>query len=380
MSAQTYRRFTLAHRLEHVLLLASFTTLAVTGLPQKYAEAGWAQAMIGLMGGIELTRQIHRIAAIVLMMETVYHLVSVGYRVIVCRVRLTMLPTLRDAQDALEAFLYNLGLRKEEPQGGRYTFGEKAEYWAVVWGTVVMVITGFMMWNPIATTNFLPGQFIPAAKAAHGGEALLAVLAIIVWHVYHVHLRQFNKSMWTGTLTEREMIEEHPLELADIKAGTAGPPPDPARIKARERRYYPAATVMAALLLFGLYEFVTFEKTAIDTVTRGEQIAAFAPLTPTPLPTARPTATSIALQPVWEGNIALVLQQKCGDCHGAIAGLDFSTYQSAMKGGKNGAVILPGDPDNSLIVIKQIKKHPGQLSEVELSVLKEWIASGAPEK
>ena len=119
MSAQTYRRFTLAHRLEHVLLLASFTTLAVTGLPQKYAEAGWAQAMIGLMGGIELTRQIHHLAAIVLMMETVYHLVSVGYRVMVRRVHLTMLPTLRDAQDALEAFLYNLGLLKEEPQSGR---------------------------------------------------------------------------------------------------------------------------------------------------------------------------------------------------------------------------------------------------------------------
>lgn len=380
MSAQTYRRFTLAHRAEHALLLASFTTLAVTGLPQKYAEAGWAQAMIGLMGGIELTRQIHHIAAIVLMMETVYHLVSVGYRVIVRRVRLTMLPTLRDGQDALEAFLYNLGLRKEEPQGGRYTFGEKAEYWAVVWGTVVMVITGFMMWNPIATTNFLPGQFIPAAKVAHGGEALLAVLAIIVWHMYHVHLRQFNKSMWVGTLTEREMIEEHPLELADIKAGTARPPLDPAGIKARERRYYPAATVVAALLLFGVYQFVTFEKTAVDTAPRGEQIAAFAPLTPTPLPTARPTPTSIALQPLWAGNIALVLQQKCGDCHGGIAGLDFSTYQSAMKGSKNGAVILPGDPEDSLIVIKQSKKHPGQLSEVELSVLKEWIASGAPEK
>ncbi len=380
MSAQTYRRFTLAHRVEHVLLLASFTTLAVTGLPQKYVEAGWAQAMIGLMGGIELTRQIHHIAAIVLMMETVYHLVSVGYRVIVRRVRLTMLPTLRDAKDALEAFLYNLGLRKEEPQGGRYTFGEKAEYWAVVWGTVVMVITGFMMWNPIATTNFLPGQFIPAAKAAHGGEALLAVLAIIVWHMYHVHLRQFNKSMWSGTLTEREMIEEHPLELSDIKAGTAGPPLDPAGIKAREQKYYPAATVIAALLLFGLYEFVTFEKTAIDTVTRGEQIAAFAPLTPTPLPTPRPTATSMALQPLWEGNIALVLGQKCGDCHGGIAGLDFSTYQNAMKGSNNGPVILPGDPENSPIVIKQSKKHPGQLSEVELSVLKEWIASGAPEK
>ncbi len=82
----------------------------------------------------------------------------------------------------------------------------------------------------------------------------------------------------------------------------------------------------------------------------------------------RPTATSIPLTPVWEGNIAVVLQQRCADCYGGIAGLDVSTYASAMKGGSTGPLVAPGDPDNSLIVIKQSKKHPGQLSEFELSV------------
>ncbi|MCS7039976.1 MAG: hypothetical protein NZP34_10260, partial [Caldilineales bacterium] len=74
------------------------------------------------------------------------------------------------------------------------------EYWAVIWGTAVMIITGFMLWNPITTTKFLPGSWIPAAKAAHGGEALLAFLAIIVWHVYNVHIKTFNRSMFTGKL------------------------------------------------------------------------------------------------------------------------------------------------------------------------------------
>ncbi len=87
-----------------------------------------------------------------------------------------------------------------------------------------MIITGFMMWNPIATARFLPGDFIPAAKAAHGGEALLAVLAIIVWHMYGVHIKHFNKSMFTGKISEEEMLDEHPLELADIKAGIANRP------------------------------------------------------------------------------------------------------------------------------------------------------------
>jgi formate dehydrogenase gamma subunit len=381
MSAKFYERFSRYQRIEHLLLIGSFTTLAVTGLPQKYITAGWAQTMIALMGGIELTRQIHHIAAIVLMLETVYHLVSVGYRVLVRHTRLSMLPGLRDVREAIGSFLFNLGLRKESPQSGRYSYGEKFEYWAVVWGTVVMVITGFMMWNPIATTSLFPGQFIPAAKAAHGNEALLAVLSIILWHFYNVHLKHFNKSMFTGRLDEHEMIEEHPLELADLKAGLAATPIDAVALKNRQRIYYPVAGVLALVLLIGVFRFVTFEQTAIETIPlRREPESAFAPLTPTPLPTSRPTPTSPDIQAVWAGNLSNVLEAKCVDCHGGIAGLDLSSYQSAMKGGNSGPIIVPGDPENSLIVIKQSKKHPGQLSEQELKTLIEWITTGAPER
>ncbi|MBI4316414.1 MAG: hypothetical protein HY679_10790 [Chloroflexi bacterium] len=382
MSAPVYQRFSLDQRAEHALTLVTFVVLAVTGLPQKYVAANWADTMIRLMGGIETTRLIHHFAAVLLMLEVVYHLVSMGYRLFVRRVRFTMLPGLSDASDAVSAFLYNLGLRKVPPQGGRYTFVEKAEYWAFIWGAVVMVITGFMMWNPIATAHLLPGQFIPAAKAAHGGEAVLAVLAIILWHLYHVHLREFNKSMFTGTMSEHEMIAEHPLELADIKAGMARPVVPPLEIKKRRQAYFPVAGVLAAVLLVGVYRFVTFEKTAIDTVQRVNSVPAYAPLTPTPLPTPRPSPTPSQAQllPVWDGNIGLLLGQKCADCHGVIAGLDFSSYAQVMKGGTNGPVILPGNPDGSLIVEKQSKKHPGQLSDAELSVLKAWIAAGAPEK
>ncbi len=180
MSAPVYQRFSLDQRAEHALTLVTFVVLAVTGLPQKYVAANWADTMIRLMGGIETTRLIHHFAAVLLMLEVVYHIVSMGYRLFVRRVRFTMLPGLSDVSDAVSAFLFNLGLRKAPPQGGRYTFVEKAEYWAFIWGAVVMVITGFMMWNPIATAHLLPGQYIPAAKAAHGGEAVLAVLAIIL--------------------------------------------------------------------------------------------------------------------------------------------------------------------------------------------------------
>jgi cytochrome b subunit of formate dehydrogenase len=378
--ARAYRRFSLGQRTEHLLILSSFTILALTGMPQKFAGAGWAQWMIGAMGGIEMVRLIHRVAATVLMLESVFHVVAVGYRVIVQRVRLTMLPGLGDAREGLAAFLYNLGLRKAPPQAGRYSFGEKFEYWALVWGTVVMIITGFMLWNPIATTRWLPGQFIPAAKAAHGGEALLAVLAIIIWHMYHVHVRRFNRSMFTGRMSEHEMLEEHPQELADIKAGVADRPTDPAQVQRRRQRYLPVAAVVAAVLLFLVYQFVTFEQTALATVDRGETAEAFLPLTATPLPTARPTATTIPLDPVWDANLEVVFSLKCVDCHGGAGGLDLSTYNLALAGGKSGPVIAPGDPDGSLIITKIVNNdHPGKLTEFEIGVLREWIAAGAPE-
>ena len=102
-----------------------------------------------------------------------------------------------------------------------------------------MIATGFMLWNPIATARLLPGEFIPAAQVVHGGEALLAILAVLVWHFYAVHLRQFNRSMFTGELSEEEMEHEHPLELERIKAGKAEAAADPA-VLARRRADLPA--------------------------------------------------------------------------------------------------------------------------------------------
>jgi cytochrome b subunit of formate dehydrogenase len=377
---KTYPRFSLAHRAEHLLLLVSFTTLALTGLPQKYAAAPLSDWFIGLLGGIENVRLVHHYAAIVLMLETVYHLAVVLYRVGVRRVRLTMLPTLRDGLDAWQAFTYNLGFGQQPPQMGRYTFEEKAEYWALLWGTVVMIITGFMMWNPIATTRFVPGQFIPAAKAAHGGEALLAVLAIIVWHMYGVHLKRFNTAMWTGRQTEAEMAHEHPLELADIKAGLAEHPVEPPVLRRRQLLFYPLAGVLSAALLGGVYFFVTFEQTAITTLPAQNLPPAYVPQTPT----ARPPTATPAPAPAnltWDGYVGPLLKQKCSACHGVVMGLTLTSYAEALKGSQNGPVIIPGNATGSPLIIKQSAgNHPGQLSGDELAQIKAWIDAGAAEK
>jgi formate dehydrogenase gamma subunit len=264
----TYARFTRSDRIQHLVMLVSFLVLAVTGLPQKfiYANVHRLDDFIDAMGGLERVRILHRWAATVLMLVTVYHLLTVAHRVLVRRVRLSMLPRYRDVVDGLQAVRYNLGLAKERPRTDRYTWEEKVEYWSLVWGTVVMIATGFMLWNPIATTRFVPGQWIPAAQVVHGGEALLAILAVLVWHFYSVHLRHFNRSMFTGDMTEEEMAHEHPLELERIKAGPAEPAGDPAALARRQRIFLPVAGVAAALLLAGIYWFVTLEETAIATL------------------------------------------------------------------------------------------------------------------
>ncbi len=288
MSRQTsnYVRFPLARRIEHVSMLLSFSILGLTGLTQKFLDAGFSLWFINLIGGIENLRAIHHTAAIVMMFGTAWHILVMGYHVFVMRSRMSMLPTLQDARDGWQALMYNIGFAKTYPQMGRYTFEEKMEYWAFVWGAIVMGFTGFIMWNPITATTLLPGEFVPAAKAAHGGEAVLAVLAIIIWHMYGVHIKRFNKAMWTGTQSEEEMLHEHPLELADIKAGIADRRPDAATIRKRMRIYIPLASILTVGMLAAVYGFVNTEETAITTVPPQDSqiVEPYAPQTPTPTP------------------------------------------------------------------------------------------------
>jgi formate dehydrogenase gamma subunit len=404
---RTYERFPLARRIEHWVMMLSFTTLAITGLPQRFPASELSIAFVYVLGGIETLRTVHHFAAIVMMLGTAWHILVFGYLSYVRRTRFTMLPTLQDVKDGWQALTYNIGLSKTPPQMGRYTFEEKMEYWAFVWGAIIMGLTGFMMWNPISTARFLPGEVIPAAKAAHGGEALLAVLAIIIWHMYGVHIKRFNKSMFTGKMTEQEMLHEHPLELADIKAGVAERPLDPEAVRKRQRIYLPVAAVLALFMLLGVYGFVNAETTALTTVERqAPTVVVFVPWTPTPAPTQ--TATSVATQTAlpsptgeqpatdstpgtpsvasaltWDSAIGALFQEKCQPCHGPVAsgGLNLSTYADAMTGGVSGPVIVPGDGENSLLVIRQAAGgHPGQLTPEEIAQVIEWIDAGALER
>jgi formate dehydrogenase subunit gamma len=215
--SRMFVRFTTGEIIEHWVLLFSFLTLGVTGLLQRYSEVSVLAFSINtLFGGIESLRTIHHAAAIIFILVSVYHAARILYMWFVRREIGAMLPTVKDGLDLLNMFRYNLGLTRERPQFDRFSVEEKLEYWALIWGTVIMVITGFMQWYPTVTTRFLPGVAIPIARTAHSMEAILAMAAIATWHVYHTLVKERNTSIFNGLMSEHDMRENHPAEYARI--------------------------------------------------------------------------------------------------------------------------------------------------------------------
>lgn len=209
---RTFVRFTRGQRWEHAALLLSTLVLLLTGLPQKYREASWSQDLLSTPERLELIRQIHHIAAIVLAIETLYH---VGHALVLMsrrKLSAAMLPTMQDVYDAGNMVRYLLFLRKEKPAFGKYNFEQKVTYWFLFFAFAIMGISGFIIWFPEFFTLFLPGGVVPAAKMAHSTEAVVAAVFIVVWHLYHVIVERMNLSMFTGRLTEREMREFHAKE------------------------------------------------------------------------------------------------------------------------------------------------------------------------
>ncbi len=214
-------RFSTGQRIEHLVLLFSFTGLAVTGLAQTFYTTALGTLILDIFGGIDNDRAMHHILAFVFIVLSVYHVGLFVYQRFVNRRTSKMFPEWSDFEHLLGMLRFNLGISQKFPRFDRYTFEEKAEYWALIWGGTVMGITGLMQWFPVFMTDVLPGWAIPVARAFHRWEAILAVLAILTWHFYHVVLKKLNLSMFTGNMTIAEMEEEHPLELAYLEKAAA---------------------------------------------------------------------------------------------------------------------------------------------------------------
>lgn len=215
-------RMSLSERIQHGLLLVSFITLVLTGFALRFPDAWWVVPMRNFSPWMfELRSLSHRIAAVVMVSASLYHLYYVLFVPRGKKLIRDLLPVSQDITDAIRVLKYNLGFSNEKPQFGRFSYIEKSEYWALVWGTAVMAITGIIMWADNTFLGLLGKLWWDVARTIHYYEAWLATLAIIVWHFYFVIFNPdsypINLAFWKGTITEEEMEEEHPLELERMK-------------------------------------------------------------------------------------------------------------------------------------------------------------------
>ena len=219
--SDTITRMNLGQRVQHAVLLSSFAVLVLTGFALKFPDSWVGAVFLGM--GEQTRRIIHRIAAVALIAGGIYHLLYIGFsrdgRRLLCDIML--LP--RDASDFRDTLRYYLGLTSQKPKMGRFTYAEKVEYWALIWGTIVMAVTGIMLWAKVVVGNHLPRWWLDAATAVHFYEAVLATLAIVVWHFYQVlfdpDTYPMNWSWLDGKMAVEHYREEHPLDLDTLGQG-----------------------------------------------------------------------------------------------------------------------------------------------------------------
>jgi len=185
-SGEVVLRMNLWFRVAHWGIMVSFPTLVFTGFALKYPESWWSKPLLLWESGVGVRGGLHRTAAIVMILATLYHFVHLAMKKRDRSFLWAMIPTIKDATDMLQVFRYNLGLTQQEPKFAKFNYAEKMEYWAFLWGTVVMGVSGFLLWFNNFTLRHFPKWVTDAATAVHWYEALLATFSILIWHFYLV--------------------------------------------------------------------------------------------------------------------------------------------------------------------------------------------------
>jgi len=241
-SSEIALRMNLSFRIAHWGIMFSFPTLVVSGFALKYPEAWWAKPLLLWEGHVDVRGGLHRFAAVVMILATLYHFVHLALRKRDRPFLWSMIPTIRDARDMIDVFLYNLGLSQKEPKFAKFNYAEKMEYWAFIWGTFVMALSGFLLWFNDFTLRHFPKWVADAATAVHWYEALLATFSILIWHFYLVIFDPMVYPMDTAWLDGkisadhyrhsrpayyRQLVKEGLVETPE-EPGAASETPEPA--------------------------------------------------------------------------------------------------------------------------------------------------------
>jgi formate dehydrogenase gamma subunit len=220
----TFKRFSASRIIEHWIHMTTFSVLVATGLSQKFYTLDLSRWIILHMGGIDNVRIVHRYAGILFALAVVVHILSAIVGVIVKKWQPSMVITKNDFVNAVHNVRYYLGKEPYPAPGGKYSYTQKFEYWGILTGGFLMILTGAVLWKPLLITSFISGEIIPASKVLHTNEALVVFLIIALWHVYNAvfspEVFPLNMSIFTGSISRERMLHEHILELASIEGTT----------------------------------------------------------------------------------------------------------------------------------------------------------------
>jgi formate dehydrogenase gamma subunit len=215
------RRFSTARIIEHLLIIVTTLTLFATGLSQRFWTIDVSQWFILKLGGIDNVRLIHRFAGLLFSLELILHMTIAMIGVMYKQWQPSMFITKKDFADAKHNMKYYFGFEDHPARCDRYDYMEKFEYWTILFGGILMLFTGFILWFPTFVARFLPGEIIPSAKALHSNAATLIFLLNAVWHIYNSIFSPeafpLDTSIFTGYISRERMVREHPIELARIE-------------------------------------------------------------------------------------------------------------------------------------------------------------------
>ena len=223
---QEIERFNIIFRIQHVIMFTTFLVLSFTGWGLKYAYApgGVGSALIRFWGGPERAGLIHRIAGVTMLLDFIWHVLYLGYlfarKKMTVNLKTTVIPLPKDVFDVIQNFMYFLGISKEKPKFGKYSYAQKFDYWAVFWGMFIIGFSGFSLAFPMVVSYIIPQSIShwiwQVLSIMHSDEALLAIVFILFWHFYNEHLKPENFPMswlWiTGRMSTEKMKHHHPLE------------------------------------------------------------------------------------------------------------------------------------------------------------------------
>jgi cytochrome b subunit of formate dehydrogenase len=211
-------RLNYSERVQHFILVVSFIVLVITGFMLK-VPADMVKVLGKAGETVCLWRSIlHRAAGTVMILVSIYHLYYIIFKPAGRRWITDMMPGLKDLKEMAATFLYYFGIKDRPPEYDRFCYKHKFEYGALFFGNTLMGVTGLLLWTESKWSKFI----LDISTLIHGMEAILATLAIIIWHLYEVHLRPHKfpvDNMWlTGVIDEEEMKEEYPSHHKRIMA------------------------------------------------------------------------------------------------------------------------------------------------------------------